>query len=158
VDIADEQQQRALHVAAAADAVKVARLLLDRGADVDSPESRFDAPPIGFAAHHHHVAIMDLLAPHTQAIFVLCANGYIDRVRELLAARPERARQSWQGETLLFWLPEDDHQATEIVALLLAHGADANVRGPDGRTAADAAERRALTKAAARLRRSVLSS
>jgi hypothetical protein len=154
VDIADEQQQRALHVAAGAGAVRVARLLLDRGADVDRPESRFDAPPIGFAAHHHHVAIMDLLAPRSQALFVLCANGYVDRVRELLAAHPERARQSWKGETLLFWLPEDDDQATAILDLLLAHGANANVRRPDGRTAADAAERRALTKAAARLRRS----
>jgi uncharacterized protein len=87
-----------------------------------------------------------------RVIFILCSNGYVDRVREVLAQNPELAKAAWQGESLLFWLPEDEAQALAVVDLLLANGAIAAARGPLGRTPADAAERRGLLKVAARPR------
>ena len=51
--------------------------------------------------------------------------------------------------TPLFWLPEEEQKAAEIVALFLAGGADAGFRRKqDGLTAADVARRRGLTAAA----------
>ena len=50
---------------------------------------------------------------------------------QLLAEKPERARATGDGETLLMWLPPDDEsRAMEVAQLLLDHGADATVRDP----------------------------
>jgi hypothetical protein len=87
-------------------------------------------------------------------MFVLVANGYIDRVRELLAEEPQWATQTFNGETLLFRLPDDDDEAVAMAGLLLANGADPSVVDKDGRTAAATARRYGLLKTAARLERS----
>jgi ankyrin repeat protein len=60
---------------------------------------------------------------------------------------------SEEGTSLLFALPRDDEsQAIEMARLLLAHGADPSVTGPDGRTPAERAERLAMVELAHVLR------
>ena len=76
----------------------------------------------------------------------------IDRLRELLAERPERAR-GYDGETLLMYLPPDDEdKALEAATALLEHGADPAIKDPQGLTAADRAEKNAMYRVAALLR------
>jgi hypothetical protein len=96
--------------------------------------------------------MMELLSRHTREVGNLAFLGKVDRLRELLRDQPELARMTW-GSAPLFWLPEDERAALEIVELFLANGADAAYRDRQGRTAADVARRRGLHDAAARLGR-----
>ena len=82
----------------------------------------------------------------------LCFTGCVERVRELLAEDPGLARQVDQnGNTPLWWLPEDDGKAEKLIEALLKAGADPTATNKEGTTAAEAARRRGLTGAAARL-------
>jgi len=72
-------------------------------------------------------------------------------VRALLEEEPSLARQTRRQHTPLWWLPDDDRTAMELVELLLAAGADPTVRSADGRTAADWARRRGMFAIAQRL-------
>jgi ankyrin repeat protein len=149
IDIEDETKQTTLHTAAASNAVNVTRLLLERGAEVDPAETRFHATPFGFASYYHHTAILDLLSTRSRDLYDLCLEGYVDRVRVVLREEPTRATSQ---PSPLFWLPEDEDKALAIVEMLLAAGADAGRRNVSGRTPADVAERRGLSRLAARLR------
>ncbi|MBI4474483.1 MAG: ankyrin repeat domain-containing protein, partial [Acidobacteria bacterium] len=150
VDFEYEHRQRPLHLAAAEDAVRVAELLINRGAQIDPVESNWNNTPIDFAVWHEYPRMMELLGRHTRDAGNLTFIGNVPRLREVLTERPERAKLNW-GETPLFWLSEDEEKALEIIDLFLAHGADAGFRRKDGRTAADIARRRGLHRAAARL-------
>jgi len=143
--------ERALHVAAYAGAARVARLLLDRGAQVDPVDATHDGTPLWWAMWGRRQATIDVLAPRSVDLWALAALGRLDRIRAIVAERPEAAK--WSGEsTPLFWLPEDEDAAIAIVDFLIAHGADPSFRRkPDGRTAADIAQSRWMTRAAARL-------
>jgi len=152
VDIQDRTGTRPLHEAAINNAMASARFLIERGADVDARESRFNAPPIGWAAHGDRTDMVRLLSSHSRAIWVLCANGYVDRVREILAEDPTRAQQvSDDGHTPLWWLPDDETAAIELVELLVAAGTDPAAKNREGQTAADAARRRGMSEVARRL-------
>jgi ankyrin repeat protein len=48
------------------------------------------------------------------------------------------------GITLLWWLPDDEAKAIEIVKLLVAHGADPAARSKSGSTAASWARKREM--------------
>jgi ankyrin repeat protein len=149
IDIADSQQQRPLHIAAGHKAVDVARLLIQRGAAIDPRESRWNATPMGFAAHHDDVAMLDLLSLYSRDAWQLAFRGYVDRLRTVLGDDPALARDTeTDGTTLLWWLPDDEGKAREVVALLLAHGADASARNEKGRTAADWARKRGMREVA----------
>jgi ankyrin repeat protein len=151
VDVPGRTGERALHAAAASDARRAAALLIERGADVDVVENQFKATPLGFASHHGHQAMIDLLAPVSHDIWNLTNQGKIDRLRAVLAANPAAARELDHGLTPLWWLPSDEAQALEAVEILLAHGADPSVTARDGRTAADRARERGLDAAAERM-------
>jgi ankyrin repeat protein len=154
-DIADPAQggQRPLHSAAYADAPDAAALLVARGAEVDPVESRWGATPLGFAVHAQRTRITDLLGHVSRDVWNLTFAGKVARLRELLAAEPARAVETDAGEgSPLFWLPDDEARAAEIVVLFLAHGADPGVRDGRGRTAAEVASRRGLDGTAALLR------
>jgi ankyrin repeat protein len=56
------------------------------------------------------------------------------------------------GSTALFWLPDEDNKALAVIEVLLAHGADPQVRNENGLSAADIADRRGLGRAAQVLR------
>ena len=149
IELEDAQGQRALHVAAGHNSLRVARLLVERGAEIDPREKNWNAAPIGFAAYGDHLETRDFLSRHSRNVWVLAFRGYLDRLRAVLAADPDLAKErNREGLTPLFWLPDDEPLAAQIARLLLAHGADPTVRSKRGRTAADWARKRGLNELA----------
>jgi ankyrin repeat protein len=152
-DIESREGERALHICAYNDSVEVAELLIARGAEVDAIGRQYGNTPLGGALHCQSAAMIDLLGRHSRTAWEVGYAGNVERLRELLAEQPERARATGDGETLLMWLPPgDEATARQVAELLLAHGADAGARDANGRTAADRAERNAMFDVAALLR------
>ena len=152
IEIADRTGLRTLHAAAANGALRAAAFLIDRGAEIDPRESSYNGTPLGWAAHGDRTEMMALLARHSRDIFILSFRGFVDRVREVLTKEPQRAREIGRnGYTPLWWLPDDEASAMQIVELLIAAGADPKVKNNEGRTAADWARRRGMREIAARL-------
>ena len=146
-----EQRQsrtRALHMAAYSDAPAVVKLLLDRGAGIDPREAMHHTTPIYWAFWGQRPRTFELLAPFSHDVWALTSAGKVDRVRELLAAEPRLATMRDEHDTVLFYLPDDEKAAAEIVRLLLANGADASFRRKDGVTAEQVARARGLDEAA----------
>jgi ankyrin repeat protein len=151
-ELEDAQHQRALHVAAYHGSLRVAELLIDRGAAIDPIESSWHSTPLGFAVYAQRQLLIDLLSRFSQDIWHLTFTGNVERVRNVLKIEPERAQAvNSNHSTPLMWLPDDEARAIEIIELLLEHGADATIRNEEGMTAADYAHRRGLTEAAAML-------
>ena len=151
-DIESPAGERALHIAAYHDAVDVGALLIARKADVDPIGRQYDNTPLGGAMHCQSTRMIALLVRHSRSAWEVGYSGHLDRLRELLAEKPERAR-GYDGETLLMYLPLDDEtKALEAASLLLEHGADPTIKDPQGKTAADRAERNAMYRVAAFLR------
>jgi ankyrin repeat protein len=147
IEVEGPRQQRPLHVAAASGAVNVADLLIARGAELDPVESGWKNTPIDFAVYHEHTAMIELLSRYTRDVGNLVFLGQVERLREILldpaVTKPTAVSSS------LFWLPDDEPTAVEIAQLLLASGADPNVRDRTLRTPAEIAERRGLQRVAA---------
>jgi hypothetical protein len=153
-DVESAQKERALHRAAYSGAMRVAELLIERGAAIDPVESNWGNTPLAAAGYAQQRRMTDLLAPLSRDVWELTYAGKVDRLREVLAERPERARVTWEGHTPLMWLPPDDESvALEVATLLLAHGADPTLRNTDGITAGDRAERLGMDQLAELLRR-----
>jgi ankyrin repeat protein len=151
-DIESPAGERALHIAAYNDAVDAGEVLIARGAEVDPIGRQYDNTPLGGAMHCRSARMIALLARHSRSAWEVGYSGHVDRLRDLLDEKPERAR-GYDGETLLMYLPPDDEtKAMEIARLLLEHGADPAIKDPQGRTAADRAERNAMFRVAAFLR------
>jgi ankyrin repeat protein len=151
-DVESPAGERALHIAAYDDAVDVGELLIARGAEVDPIGRQYDNTPLGGAMHCQSARMIALLARHSRSAWEVGYSGHVDRLRELLTEKPERAR-GYDGETLLMYLPPDDEtKALEVAKLLLEHGADPTIKDPQGKTAADRAERNAMYRVAAFLR------
>jgi ankyrin repeat protein len=152
IEIQDRTARRPLHEAAANGALRAAAFLVERGAEIDPRESSYNGTPLGWAAHGDKTEMMALLSRHSRDIPTLSFRGFVDRVREVLAEDPWRAREkSPRGYTPLWWLPDDEAAAGEIVELLIAAGADPKAKNDEGRTAADWARRRGMRDIAARL-------
>ena len=128
-------------------------MLIERGAEIDPLDSHYHSPPIGWAAHADHQPMLDLLSRYSRNVWRLAFRGYVSRLREVLRGGPvAREAVDDNGITPLWWLPDDEQAAVEIVSLLLANGADAGRVSKNGRTAADWADERGLTEAARLLR------
>jgi ankyrin repeat protein len=152
VNTQDASGRTALHAAAGSNALDAAALLLERDADVNIRETQYRATPMGFASHYDHRTMIDILTPHSRDVWCLANQGKLDRLRDLLAAEPQRAREIGpHGLTLLWHLPNDEDLALQVVELLLAYGVDPAVKGDDGTTAADSARALGLERVAARL-------
>jgi ankyrin repeat protein len=152
LEIADKSNTRALHQAAAHNALRAAQFLIDRGAEIDPRETSWGATPIGWAGHHDHPEMLALLARYSRNVWTLAFRGLEERLREVLREQPELAKQvSPEGITPLWWLPEDESKAMAIVEMLLAAGADPAVKSRDGHTAADWAWNRGMMAVAQRL-------
>ncbi len=151
IEVEDEKKQRPLHVAAASSALRVAELLIARGAEIDPYELQWSNTPIDFAVYVDDERMIQLLLPHTRDVWNLAFLGAVDRLREVLREEPRRAKITWQ-QTPLFWLPEDEDKTIAIAQLFLEHGADANFRSKkDGSTAAEVARKRGMLRLAALL-------
>lgn len=152
IEVHDKTKTRTLHQAAAHNALRVASLLIDRGAEIDPIETAWNAPPIGWASHGDHIEMIDFLSRFSRNVWRLAFRGYVERLREVLAMEPELAKLvDDDGITPLWWLPDDDAKALEIVELFLSHGADPSIRSKKGRTAADWALERGMREVAAML-------
>jgi len=144
---------RPLHNAAYNGSTHVVRLLIERGAEIDPCDANHGATPIYWAFWGRRPQCVELLAPHSRDTWTLTCAGKLARLRDVLAAEPRLARARDEHDTILFYLPDDEQVAAEIVKLLLANGADPTVKRPDGTTAADVARARGLDEAAELLRR-----
>jgi ankyrin repeat protein len=152
IEVSDDHNTRALHHAAIGNAQGAARLLIERGAEIDPIESRHDAPPIGWATHGDHADMIEFLSRLSRGPWRLAFNGCVDRLREVLNVDPDLAKLvDDNGITPLWWLPDDEAKASEIVELFLAHGADPSIKSKQGRTAADWARKRGMLDIARRL-------
>jgi uncharacterized protein len=148
-DVSAQQNFRALHAAAGAGSVDVAKLLIARGAEVDPFEQRYGGTPLSHANYQRQPEMLALLASHSRNIRGLCFAGCTDRLRELLVENPALANEPiHEKETPLFCLPDDEDKAIELAELLLSFGADMTAKNIDGLTPAEAARRRGLEDAA----------
>jgi ankyrin repeat protein len=142
----------ALHIAASANALGSAALLLERGADVDVRDRMYDSPPLGWAAYFQHERMIELLGAHSRDVWYLTHTARVERLREVLEDEPELARVVGKdGDTPLMWLPGDAASALVIATLLIEHGADAGRLNVRGESASTIAERRGLDEVAALL-------
>ena len=154
VDAHGPNNIRALHQAALHNAVEAAIVLIERGAEIDPLDAHHHSPPIGWAAHADHQPMLDLLSRYSRDVCRLAFRGDVTRLREILQEDPSLAQAvNDNGITPLWWLSDEEEAAVEVVTLLLAHGAEAGRVSKNGRTAADWADERGLTEAAALLRR-----
>jgi ankyrin repeat protein len=150
VDVADETEQRGLHNAVVSGSLEVVKLLVGHGADIDRPTTRMGGGSLGFAAHFGQREIATFLAPLSRDVPNLTYLGMAERLRELFAVDPTLVNAVYPkfDATPLFALPDDEEEAVEMAAVLLAHGADAQIRNKDGLTAEQAARKRGLIDAA----------
>jgi len=152
IEIEGRNGERALHAAAGHNALNAARLLVERGAEIDPRERSYNSTPIGFASYGDHVQMIDFLSRYSRNIWTLTFRGYADRVRAVLREQPDLAKSTTKdGVTPLWWLPDDEEKALQIVDALVQHGADPNARSKEGSTALDWALRRGMARVAQRL-------
>ncbi|HEU4616889.1 MAG TPA: ankyrin repeat domain-containing protein [Gammaproteobacteria bacterium] len=147
-DVGDAVDFRALHYSTHCGAVGIAKLLIARGAEIDPVERRYHSTPLGHANYQHRPEMIATIAPVSRDIKGLCFCGAVERLRELLAEDASLARNASRGDWPLFCLPDDDERALEVAELLLAHGADRNVKNADGLTPAAVARQRGLVETA----------
>jgi hypothetical protein len=150
-NVSSHQGFSALHATTHSGAVEIAKLLIERGADVDQVERQYNSTPLGHANYQGKHEVAAVLVPRSKDIRGLCFAGAVDRLAELLSADRSLANTVSRGEAPLFALPDDDELAVEVVELLLAHGADPSVKNGAGLTPAEAAKKRGLEEAAAAL-------
>lgn len=143
IEIADDSRVRPLHVASYSNALNVAQMLIDRGADLEAVENTWENTPLGFAMYANLTQMIELLSKYSTDVFRLTWTGNIERLKEVLSAQPELAKLA-DGSTPLMWLPDDDARAMEAVKLLVSFGADPAVKSNQGLTAADYARKWAL--------------
>jgi uncharacterized protein len=143
IEIADDSQQRPLHVASYSNALNVAALLIDRGADLEAVETTWSNTPLAFATYANLTRMIELISRYTTDVFRLTWTGNIERLKDVLSVQPELAKLD-DGSTPLMWLPDDDLKATEAVKLLVCLGADPAAKSTQGMTAADYARKWAL--------------
>ncbi|HEX3867280.1 MAG TPA: ankyrin repeat domain-containing protein, partial [Gemmatimonadaceae bacterium] len=153
-NIADETGQRPLHVAAHENSLNAARVLVERGADIDPVDGKWGNTPLGAANYAQHGEMIAYLTPLSGDFWEIVYAGSLDRARSLLESSPERARMvTDNGHTPLMWLPPSNEQrALDMAKLLVLHGADRTIRNSDGQTAADRADRMGMHAAAEYLR------
>lgn len=148
-DVVGANGERALHSAVWSDSVAVAQLLIDRGAELDARDRKFDATPLGWAIYLRKPQLTEYLSNVSTDLFSLVTIGKVDRLRSLLDAQPSLAQTVRRDETALFCLPRSNEElALEIAELFLSRGANVSFKNSHGRTAADEMERAGLDEVA----------
>jgi len=153
INAAGPNGERALHAAVWTDSVPLAQFLVERGAEVDPMDHKFNSTPLGWANHLGKPQLAEYLSTVSTDLFGLVTMGKVDRVRTLLDAYPSLQAFAPTAETALLYLPgTDEDAALELAELLLSKGADARAKNSPGRTAADEAERNGMDAVAELLR------
>ncbi|HZM89800.1 MAG TPA: ankyrin repeat domain-containing protein [Blastocatellia bacterium] len=152
IEIEDDTRQRPLHEAASHDSINVAKLLIERGADLEAVETNWNNTPLDHALYGNLHRMIKFLSGYTRDVFRLTWIGNLERLREVLDEEPQLAKLVDENNTPLMWIPDDEGRARQIVELLVAHGADPTIKNKEGMTAADLAERRAMYDVAELLR------
>jgi ankyrin repeat protein len=153
IEVEDDSGARPLHAAAWSNAVNAARLLVERGAEIDPIERNWGNSPIDTARWFGFKQIVDLLAPGSRDLWSLAISGKVERLRDLLTADPKLATAVLDnGVTPLMRLPDDEAKAYEIAKMFLERGADPRLKNTEGLTAIDMAEKRGLDDVAVLLR------
>ena len=126
-----------LHWAAHNGYLDVVTLLLDAGADVGAEEiGLYGGQPLAWASERQAGIVKLLLARGAE-----------------VNARNRRKGSDWEGKTALIVNATQRDDCAEVTELLLAAGADASLRGADGKTALDHATAGGRTRVEAILRR-----
>jgi len=147
-DVSDFTGFRPLHAAASHDSVAVGALLIERGAEVDPQETRFNATPLGWATHGDNHRMMNILGAVSRNVRALCRMGNAARLRQLFTENPQLLTSTDERPSPLFALPDDEDLALEVTELLLANGADPKAVSEDGTTTIEQAQRQGLNAAA----------
>ena len=142
----------ALHSCAHNNSLRVAKLLIDRGATIDIREKRFNSTPLGHAAWAGQLEMVELLSAASRDVIALTRAGRLERLRTLLGEEPSLARATRDGRTALYFLSAPEERAIEVAELLLGHGVDPRFKDADNLTAADAAAKAGLEELADLLR------
>jgi ankyrin repeat protein len=147
---ADKQrlQYTPLHWAAYYGHLEIAEILISRGADLDAEDPDYSTP-LYLAAEQGYPEVVKFLISKGAKVNVKSARwGYTPLHR---AAWGPVARRFGQHAETFGAEPEEDYK--EIVAFLIAKGADINARDNDGKTAFDQATRSDKGETAALLRK-----
>jgi len=166
VDTRDAQQRTALLVATRANRVDAARLLIERGADVNAKDDIHDSPFL-YAGAAGRLEILrltlaagaDLKSTNRYggtALIPAAHHGHVDTVRELLKTPIDVDHVNRLGWTALLeaiLLGDGGAAHTEIVRLLLAHGASVSRADAQGVTPLAHAQQRRQTAIIDLLRR-----
>jgi len=142
----------ALHSCAHNNSLRVAKLLIERGATIDVRELRFHSTPLGHSVWAGQHAMVDLLSAVSRDVIALARAGKLERLRTLLDEEPSLAEAMREGRTALFFLSAPEERAVEIAELLLARGVDSKHKDAEGLTASDAAAKSGLEELADLLR------
>jgi ankyrin repeat protein len=142
----------ALHSTAHNNAVRVAKLLIERGATIDIREQKYHSTPLGHAVWAGSGDMVDLLSGVSRDVIALVRAGKLERLRAVLDEDPSLAQATRDGRTALFFLSAPEERAIEIAELLLGRGIDPKFQDGDGLTAADAAAKAGLEELADLLR------
>ncbi len=144
----DAAGQTPLMAAVRGGQVAVAQLLLDSGAEVDARDGRLDTPFLaaGRAGNAPLVALLAVAGADPAltnryggtALIPACERGHLDAVRVLLAQTAVDVNHvnllGWTGLMEAVILADGGPVQQEIVRLLLAHGAEADITDLDGVT------------------------
>ena len=166
VDARDARGRTALLAATHADQVAAARLLIERGADVNAKDDRQDSPFL-YAGAEGRLQILrltlaagaDLQSTNRYggtALIPAAHHGHVETVRELLQTKIDVDHVNRLGWTALLEaiiLGDGGAAHTEIVRLLLAHGASPQRADAQGVTPLQHAEQRGQKAIAELLRR-----
>jgi len=130
----------------ALDARSIPELARRRGvaADIDAEETQFNSTALAAAIYNDKPRMKTILGAVSRNPFALARMGNVERLSYLFTQEPELAKSTNRNGSLFFALPDDEDRATEVAELLLAAGADPGVRGKDGATAIQNAEKRGL--------------
>ena len=141
-----------LHNAAGWSGLPMVEFLLSLGADPQVRCLPFRSTPIGWAHHNGKDDVVARLMEVASLFDAVRCDG-VERAAELLRLEPSAANaRDEDGSPLLAYAHPELRRQAEMVAMLVANGADVNARFADGATLLDRALSRGLVDYAALLR------